>query len=156
MQLGYIRENPVRRCWCRNFASYWDWHAIFKIVKGKKKKSPLPREEIKKAKYEDTRLSCPTMDTSKIHLYIYMWNNSHWELGEDWSSTTKAARNKHTESGREGKQTRDSPGKNIGVCCYFLLQSIKVKSESEVIQSYLTLSNPMDYSLPGSSVHGVF
>ena len=33
---------------------------------------------------------------------------------------------------------------------------MKVKSESEVAQSCLTLSDPMDYSLPGSSVHGIF
>ena len=39
---------------------------------------------------------------------------------------------------------------------HFLLQCMKVKSESEVAQSCLTLSNPMDYSLPGSSVHGIF
>ena len=49
----------------------------------------------------------------------------------------------------------DSPGKNTGVGCHFLLQCIKVKSESEVTQSCLTLSNPMDCSLPGSSVHGI-
>ena len=46
----------------------------------------------------------------------------------------------------------DSPGKNTGVGCYFLLQCIKVKSEREVSQSCLTLSDPMDYSLPGSSM----
>ena len=50
----------------------------------------------------------------------------------------------------------DSPGKNTGVCCYFLLQCMKVKSESEVAQSCPTLSDPMDCSLPGSSVHGIF
>ena len=50
----------------------------------------------------------------------------------------------------------DSPGKNTGVGCQFLLQCMKVKSESEVAQSYLTLSDPMDCSLPGSSVHGIF
>ena len=50
----------------------------------------------------------------------------------------------------------DSPGKNTGVGCYFLLQRIKVKSESEVAQSCLTLLDPMDCSLPGSSVHGIF
>ena len=50
----------------------------------------------------------------------------------------------------------DSPGKNTGVGCHFLLQHVKVKSESEVTQSRLTLSNPMDCSLPGSSVHGIF
>ena len=50
----------------------------------------------------------------------------------------------------------DSPGKNTGVGYHFLLQYMKVKSESEVAQSCLTLSNPMDCSLPGSSVHGIF
>ena len=50
----------------------------------------------------------------------------------------------------------DSPGKNTGVGCHFLLQFMKVKSESDVAQSCLTLSNPMDRSLPGSSVHGIF
>ena len=50
----------------------------------------------------------------------------------------------------------DSPGKNTGVGCHFLLQCMKVKSESEVAQLCLTLSNPMDCSLPGSSIHGIF
>ena len=50
----------------------------------------------------------------------------------------------------------DSPGKNTGVGCLFLLQCMKVKSESEVAQLYPTLSDPMDYSLPGSSIHGIF
>jgi len=50
----------------------------------------------------------------------------------------------------------DSPGKNTGVGCHFLLQCMKVKSESEVAQSCPTLSDPMDCSLPGSSVHGIF
>ena len=48
----------------------------------------------------------------------------------------------------------DSPGKNTGVGCHFLLQCMKVKSESEVAQSCLTLS--MDCSLPGSSVYRIF
>ena len=47
----------------------------------------------------------------------------------------------------------DSPGKNTGVGCHFLLQYMKVKSESEVAQSCLTPSDPMGRSLPGSSVH---
>jgi len=51
---------------------------------------------------------------------------------------------------------RDSPGKNTGVGCHFLLQCMKVKSESEVTQSCLTPSDPMDFSLPGSSIHGIF
>ena len=50
----------------------------------------------------------------------------------------------------------DSPGKNTGVGCHFLLQCIKVKSESEVAQSCPTLSDPMDFNLPGSSIHGIF
>ena len=50
----------------------------------------------------------------------------------------------------------DSPGKNTGVGCHFLLQCMKVKSESEVAQWHLTLGDTMDYSLPGSSIHGIF
>ena len=50
----------------------------------------------------------------------------------------------------------DSPGKNTGVGCHVLLQCMKVKSESEVAQLCPTLSDPMDCSLPGSSVHGIF
>ena len=50
----------------------------------------------------------------------------------------------------------DSPGKNTGVGCHFLFQCSKVKSESEVPQSCPNLSNPMDCSPPGSSIHGIF
>ena len=50
----------------------------------------------------------------------------------------------------------DSPGKNTGVGCHFLLQCMNVKSESEVAQSCPTLSDPMDCSLPGSSFPGIF
>ena len=50
----------------------------------------------------------------------------------------------------------DSPGKNTGVGRHFLLQCMKVKSESEVTQSRPTLRDPMDCSLPGSSVHVIF
>ena len=54
-----------------------------------------------------------------------------------------------------GSSPWDSPGKNTGVGCHFLLQCMKVKSESEVAQLCLTRSDPMDCSLPGSSVPGV-
>ena len=54
-----------------------------------------------------------------------------------------------------GSRPWDSPGKNTGVGCHFLLQCMKVKSESEVTQWCLTLRNPMDCSLPGSSIHGI-
>ena len=50
----------------------------------------------------------------------------------------------------------DSPGKNTGGGCHFLLQCMKMKSESAVAQSCPTLNNPMDCSLPGPSVHGIF
>ena len=50
----------------------------------------------------------------------------------------------------------DSPGKNTGAGCHFLLQCMKVKSGSEVAQSCLTPSDPMDCSLPDSSTHGIF
>ena len=50
----------------------------------------------------------------------------------------------------------DPPGKNTGVGCDFRLQCMKVKNESEAVQLCLTLSDPMDHSLPGSSVLGIF
>ena len=50
----------------------------------------------------------------------------------------------------------DSPGKNTGVGCHFLLQCMKVKSESEVAHSCPTLRDPLDCSPPGSPVHGIF
>ena len=50
----------------------------------------------------------------------------------------------------------DSSGKNTGVGCHFLLQCMKVKNENEVAQSCPTLCDPMDCSLPGSSIHGIF
>ena len=49
----------------------------------------------------------------------------------------------------------DSPGKNTGVGCHFLLQYVKVKIENEDAQLCLTLSDPMNCSLPGSSIHGI-
>ena len=54
-----------------------------------------------------------------------------------------------------GSRPWDSPGKNTEVGCHFLLQCMKVKSESEVTHSCPTLLDPMDCSLPGSSVHGI-
>ena len=50
----------------------------------------------------------------------------------------------------------DSPGKDTGVGCHFLLQCMKVKSENEVAQLRPTPSDPMDCSPPGSSIHGIF
>ena len=50
----------------------------------------------------------------------------------------------------------DSPGKNTGVGCHFLLQCMEVKSESKAAQLCQTRSDPRDCSLQGSSVHGIF
>ena len=50
----------------------------------------------------------------------------------------------------------DSPGKNTGEDCHFLLQCMKVKSESEVAQSCPTLSDPLDFRLPGFFINGIF
>ena len=50
----------------------------------------------------------------------------------------------------------DSPGKNTGVGCHFLLQCMKVKSEREVAQSCPTLNDLMDHSVSSSSIHGIF
>ena len=49
----------------------------------------------------------------------------------------------------------DSPGKNTGMGCHFLIQCVKVKSESEVTQSFHDSSRPRDCTLPGSSVRGI-
>ena len=68
------------------------------------------------------------------------------------SDSVQPHRRQHTRL----RHSWDSPGKNTGVGCHFLLQCMKVKSESEVAQSCSTLHNPMDCSLPGSFVHGIF
>ena len=70
-----------------------------------------------------------------------VWFLGSQRVGHDWAT--------HTLS------TLGFSGKNTGVACHFLLQGMKVKSESEVAQLYRTLSDPMDCSLPGSSVHGI-
>ena len=68
------------------------------------------------------------------------------------SDSVRPHRRQHTRLPRPW----DSPGKNTGVGCHFLLQCMKVKSEIEVAQSCQILRDPMDCSLPGSSVHGIF
>ena len=59
------------------------------------------------------------------------------------------------DSSPPGSRPWDSPGKNTGLGCHFLLHCMKVKSENEVAQSCPTLCDPMDCSLPGSSIHGI-
>ena len=62
----------------------------------------------------------------------------------------------HTQQPTRLLRPWDSLGKNTGVGCHFLLQGVKVKSEREVAQSCPTLSNPVDCSPLGSSIHGIF
>ena len=99
-------------------------------------------------------------------LYIYCWVpwlftwNSHnivnccccWEVASVVSDSVRP----HRWQPMRLPCPWDSPGKNTGVGCHFLLQCTKVKSESEVAQSCPTLSDPMDCSPPGSSIHGIF
>ena len=59
------------------------------------------------------------------------------------------------DGGPPGSHPWDSPGENTGVGCHFLLQFMKVKSESEVAWLCLTLRDAMDCSLPGCSIHQI-
>ena len=76
----------------------------------------------------------------------------HWTVASVVSDSVRPHRRQPTRLPRPW----DSPGKNTGVGCHFLLQCMKVKSESEVAQSCPTLLDPMDCSPPGSSIHGIF
>ena len=76
------------------------------------------------------------------------------------SATAKSLQSCPTVRAHRRQPTRlphpwDSPDNNTGVGCHFLLQRMKVKSESEVLQSCPTLSDTMDCSPPGSSIHGI-
>ena len=84
-------------------------------------------------------------------------------ISTQWTAAAAAAASVVSDSVRPHRRKParlprpwDSPGKNTGVGCHFLLQCVKVKSESEVAQSCLTPSDPTDCSLPGSSIHGIF
>ena len=92
--------------------------------------------------------------TRKSLTRIWHWNSmlllllSHFSLSDSvWP---------HRRQPTRLPRPWDSPGKNTGVGCHFLLQCVKVKSETEVAQSCPTLRDPMDCSPPGSSVHGIF
>ena len=84
-------------------------------------------------------------------LLLLLWSRT---VEHDWSMSDSVQ--PHRLQPTRLPHPWDSPGKNTGVGCHFLLQCRKVKSESEVAQSCLTLSDPMDCSLPGSSIHGIF
>ena len=89
----------------------------------------------------------------------------YWNTFSDINIATAAAAKSHQscptlydpiDCSPPGSRPWDSPGKNTGVGCHFLLQCMKMKSESEVAQSGPTPRDPMACSLPGSSVHGIF
>ena len=92
-----------------------------------------------------TNKSCLTYMLSMLHILLLPL--SHFSRVQPCVTPQTAA--------HQAPRPWDSPGKDTGVDCHFLLQCMKVQSESEVAQSCPTLSNPMDCSLPGSSVHGI-
>ena len=90
-----------------------------------------------------------------IHKGVHPFRLSH-SLAAAKSSVMSDSVQLHRSQPARLPRPWDSPGKNTGVGCHFLLQCMKVKSESEVAQSCPTLNDPIDGSLPGSSVHGIF
>ena len=97
-----------------------------------------------------------------MHIYAYIYA-CQGKMTRIWTATAAKSLQSCPTLVRPHRQQSirlpcpwDSLGKNTGVGCHFLLQCMKVKSESQVAQSCLTLSDPMDRSLPGSSVHGIF
>ena len=91
-----------------------------------------------------------------VQLILKDWGVKFHHLIESNVSAAKSLQSCLTLCDPRLPRPWDSPGKNTGVGCHFLLQCMKVKSESEVTQSCLTLSDPVDCSLPGSSAHGIF
>ena len=88
---------------------------------------------------------------SRVQLCATLWTAAAKSLQSCptlWNSIDEAA--------HQAPRSLGFSSKNTGVGCHFLLQSMKVKSESEVAQSCPTLHNCMDCSLPGSSAHGIF
>ena len=105
--------------------------------------------------------------SSKMEWTITIWVNHRCSVLSERSQTQKAvccwvasvvsdSVRPHRRQPTRLPRPWDSPGKNTGVGCHFLLQSMKVKSEREVTQSCPTLRDPMDCSPPGSSIYGIF
>ena len=104
---------------------------------------------------------------TKVHIFkamvfpVVMYGCENWTIKKAAAATAKSLQSCLTVRPHRWQPTRlprpwDSPGKNTEVDCHFLPQCLKVKSESEVTESCPTLSDPMDCSLPGSSIHGIF
>ena len=111
---------------------------------------------------EKTLKDCRLKGNILIFLFIYLlgctrswlWHAGSHSLTRDWTQALPLG--VKTLSHWVTREVPAMPGKNTGVGCHFLLQCMKVKSESEVTQSCPTPSDPMDCSPPGSSVHGIF
>ena len=107
------------------------------------------------------------LSTTPVHKEMQIKSWQRWK--KEWKSSlqsvaaaaAKSLQSCPTERPHRRQPTRlccpwDSPGKNTGVGCHFLLQRMTVKSERDVAQSCPTLRDCMNYSLPGSSVHWIF
>ena len=121
---------------------------------------PSPVHETEKWKWSHSVVS----DSSRPHglqptRLLHPWDFPGKSTGYCWcqvaSVVSYSVRPHRQQPTRLPPPRQDSPGKNTGVGCHFLLQCMKLKSESEVTQSCLTLSDPMDCSLPGSSIHEI-
>ena len=108
------------------------------------------------------REPCKGDSISKHCLGYYQWKKERGRKGRREGkegrkdSVVSDSVRPHREHPTRLRSPWESPGKNTGVGCHFFLQCMKVKSESEVAQSCLTLHDPIDCSLSGSSVHGIF
>ena len=95
------------------------------------------------------KVKTESLSLSRVRFFASPWTVAHQAVV---SNSVRPHRRPPTRLPRPW----DSPGKNTGVGCHFLLRCMKVESVSEVAQSCLTLSDLMDCSLPDSSVHGIF
>ena len=116
--------------------------------------SPLPPHPIPLG-----HLSAPALSTLSHASNLDWWSVSHMIIHN--AAAAKLLQSCLTLRSHRRQPTRlprpwGSPGKNTGVGCHFLLQCIKMKSESEVAQLCPTLWDPMDRSLPGPFIHGIF
>ena len=113
-------------------------------------------DSVRPLRRQPTRLLCPWDSRGKntgVGFHFLLQCMHACQVASDVSDSERPHRWQPT---RLLPRPWDSPGKNTGVGCHFLLQCMKVKNESEVAQSCPTLSDLMDCSLPGSSIHGIF
>ena len=115
-------------------------------------------DSVRPHRRKPTRLHHPWDSPGKntgvgCHFLLQCMKREKWNWSRSVVSNSVRA---HRRQPTRLRRPWDSPVKNTGVGCHFLLQYMKVKSESEIAQSCPTLRDPMDCSLPGSSVYGIF